>query len=52
MLRMIFVINLRMILKLRLNVHEQYEEYVKQAERKQSADIFEDEKNDDVISRL
>ena len=37
------------------DVYEQYEEYVKQVEVKQSDDIFaevEDEKNVDVISRL
>ena len=37
------------------NVYEQYEEYVKQVEVKQSDDIsaeVEDEKNVDVISRL
>ena len=37
------------------NVYEQYEEYVKQVEVKQSDDIsaeVDDEKNVDVISRL
>jgi hypothetical protein len=37
------------------NVYEQYEEYVKQVEVKQSDDIsgeVDDEKNLDVISRL
>ena len=37
------------------NVYEQYEEYVKQVEVKQSDDIsaeVEDEKNVDVISRF
>ena len=37
------------------NVHQQYEENIKQVEWKLSADIFveaEDEKNVDVISRL
>ena len=37
------------------NVYEQYEEYVKQVEVKQSNDIsaeVDDEKNVDVISRL
>ena len=37
------------------NVHEQYEEYIKEVDWKQSADLFaevEDEKNVDEISRL
>jgi hypothetical protein len=49
------VIQLRVIWKLRLNVYEQYEEYVKQVEVKQSDDAsaeVDDEKNVDVISRL